>query len=161
MRTAKDLTGLVFGRLTVIERQGSHNGKALWLCKCKCGKNSLVMSTSLTRKPAKNRVNGTKTCGYCNDKTKHAKEYQAWVDMRARCNDPNHQSYKYYGERGIKVDPNWNDFLDFLADVGKAPAELSLERLDVNGNYCKDNCVWTDHRTQMINRRCSIINRIF
>ena len=56
MQIAKDLTGQVFGRLTVVKRHGSHNGKALWLCNCKCGGTALVMSTSLTRKPVGNRV---------------------------------------------------------------------------------------------------------
>jgi len=150
-----DLTGRVLGRLTVITRVGSKQGKPLWLCKCRCGNSIEVISTSLTRGAAKgNRVGGTKSCGICRDKDKYPKEHQAWRDMLGRCLVVTHTSYAYYGGRGITVCERWRvDFLNFLEDMGEAAAGLSLDRIDNSGNYTKDNCRWTTWHIQMKNRR--------
>jgi len=81
-------------------------------------------------------------------------ERQAWRHMRNRCNDPKHHAYDRYGGRGIKVCARWADYDNFLADMGKRPyRKAELDRIDNNGGYSKDNCRWTDHTTNMRNRR--------
>jgi len=72
--------------------------------------------------------------------------------MRNRCRNPNHKSYPRYGGRGIKVCERWNDYANFLEDMREAPAGLSLDRIDNNGDYCKENCRWVDMKVQGSNR---------
>lgn len=81
--------------------------------------------------------------------------YDCWVAMKARCNNPKHPMYQYYGGRGIKVCDRWiNSFDNFLEDMGmKQNQELTLDRIDVNGNYEPDNCRWTTIQEQQKNRR--------
>lgn len=151
-----DLTGKIFGRLTVLERVGSKHNKSLWKCQCKCGNTTEVISICLTRGSQKNnRVGGTKSCGRCKDRERFPKEYSAWSDMLQRCYTMSHRSYSYYGGRGIVVCKEWRlDFLNFLADMGTAPTqEYSLDRIDNNGDYTKCNCRWSTWSEQMKNRR--------
>ena len=104
------------------------------------------------------------TCPCDRDYAKHAKhgessharrtaEYNSWRQMRQRCNDPNNKHYKHYGGRGINVCDRWNEYENFLADMGRRPAKHSLDRIDVNGNYEPDNCRWADSYTQRHNQR--------
>ena len=84
--------------------------------------------------------------------------------MLSRCNNSNNTAYEYYGERGITVCDSWNpleggSFENFLEDMGEREVGLTLDRIDVNGNYCKENCRWADWSTQMLNRRCSKLNK--
>lgn len=154
-RLTKDLSGNIYGRLTVIKRVGSRHNKSLWLCQCRCGNTTEVISICLTRGPAKgNRVGGTKSCGCCRDREKYPKEYVAWSDMLQRCYSIHHESYSYYGARGITVCDKWqHDFLNFLEDMGQAEKHLSLERENNNGNYEPNNCKWATWSEQMQNRR--------
>lgn len=85
------------------------------------------------------------------------KEYQAWIDMRRRCNDPSNKSYVHYGARGITVCAAWSlSFETFYLDMGKCPRGLTLERIDVNGNYEPSNCCWATPKDQTRNRRISL-----
>lgn len=75
--------------------------------------------------------------------------------MKQRCYNPNNDRFQSYGARGITVCERWlNSFTNFLADMGERPPGLTLDRKDTNGNYSPDNCVWSDDRTQLHNRRC-------
>jgi|SRR3990167_1062818 len=82
--------------------------------------------------------------------------YNAWRDMRRRCNNPNYRTYKWYGRRGIKVCDRWDDplegFPNFLADLGYKPSpQHSLDRIDNNGDYSPENCRWTTQKMQSRN----------
>lgn len=81
-------------------------------------------------------------------------EYIAWSGMRQRCNNPNSQSWRLYGGRGIKICERWSEFDAFLSDMGKKPsAHHSIDRIDVNGCYEPENCRWADSTTQSRNTR--------
>ena len=77
--------------------------------------------------------------------------------MRSRCNSKKYTAYKYYGGRGIKVCPRWMEpntgFKNFIEDMGTRPEKYTLDRIDVNGDYCPENCRWSDKTTQSYNRR--------
>ncbi|UGC97776.1 HNH endonuclease [Pantoea phage PdC23] len=78
--------------------------------------------------------------------------------MKARCDNPNNIAYKDYGERGITYSNDWDKFESFLSDMGPKPTKFhSIERLDVNGNYCKSNCIWATNEQQKRNKRNSRI----
>jgi hypothetical protein len=149
-----NLTGRIFGDLTVIERAGRLGNSAAWRIQCKCGTVKIVRSNNLLS-------GSTLGCG------KHKKgsrlrhgmkgtpEYEAWCNMKARCYNPNYDFYVDYGGRGIKVCERWlHSFENFFADMGKRPnADYSIDREDVDGDYEPGNCRWADRPTQSQNRR--------
>lgn len=81
-------------------------------------------------------------------------EYAVWQAMKQRCYNPKNAQYIYYGLRGIKVCERWrNSFTEFISDMGFRPNDsLELDRIDNDGNYCKDNCRWASRKQQMTNR---------
>lgn len=80
-------------------------------------------------------------------------EYRSWQMMRNRCLNKNATDYSYYGGRGISIDPRWDQYENFLLDMGRRPSlSHSLERLDYNGNYVKSNCCWATRKEQARNR---------
>lgn len=155
----KDISGQRFTRLTAIKYVGNdRHGCALWLCKCDCGKEITVLGSSL-------RGGNTKSCGCLNIEIKHKQRvdnprkgqrlYRIWKCMRQRCNDPNSTSYKNYGGRGITICAEWEDYAVFQkwALSNGYKDNLSIERKEVDGNYCPENCTWADDYTQANNRR--------
>jgi hypothetical protein len=103
---------------------------------------------------------GWKSTGYKHGEIQHingrrvaSPEYNTWQHMKNRCLNPYARDYKYYGGRGITIDSAWLVFENFLADMGRRPSsEYTLERINNNGNYCKDNCEWTTREDQARNR---------
>jgi len=85
--------------------------------------------------------------------SKNKNEHRTWANMKSRCNDSNHPRYKDWGGRGIKVCKRWNDFENFLKDMGKRPNGLTLGRISNDGNYEPKNCKWVTPKEQCANRR--------
>ena len=157
-RTPLKLTGQKFGRLTVIARAGKdkHN-RWQWWCLCNCGEYIIVRGASLEE-------DNTKSCGclrrkLCSNRSRtHGKrytpEYNIWNLMKQRCSNSNDFNYKHYGGRGITVCDRWNDFANFWDDMCPRPSpELTLERLNNDLGYSKDNCAWRTWQDQSRNRR--------
>ena len=158
-----DLTGKVFGRLTVVRRSELKTREPSWVCCCSCGSVKTVLGSNLKAKR-------TTSCGCRNREvvaarsTKHghacrgrvAREHRIWRSMLKRCSSPRDPAYKHYGGRGIKVCQRWrgkNGFQNFIADMGPCPDTLTLDRLENNKGYSPKNCAWRTRRDQSRNTR--------
>jgi hypothetical protein len=84
------------------------------------------------------------------------KIYGIWNGMKSRCQNPNNSAYKDYGGRGIKVCDSWNEFSNFYADMGEPKNGMTLERINNDENYCKENCTWANRSEQSLNRRNAV-----
>ena len=84
---------------------------------------------------------------------KNSPTYRSWTCMRERCTDPKHPSFRWYGAEGITVDPAWDDFGTFLADMGERPEGMTLDRIDNSAGYTPGNCRWATKADQSRNRR--------
>ena len=156
MANGHDLTGQVFSRLTAVAFAGNRGKKKerYWECLCECGKTHVVQAYSL-------RSGNTQSCGCLalevrsTHKQSYSDEYHTWQAMKERCHNPNATKYYMYGARGITVCPSWvTSFENFFADMGNRPAkDYSIERLNGNEGYSKENCVWADKTAQANNTR--------
>ena len=158
----KNLTGQKFGRLTVVSLDKNIKGKIYWLCKCDCGKIVSVLRSSLTS-------GNTKSCGCYKrnlDKKRFRKHgmtntriYRIWSGMKKRCNNPKDSNYNFYGGRNIKVCEDWEkNFINFYnwAMANGYKEDLTIDRINNNGNYEPSNCRWITQAEQTRNERSNV-----
>ena len=165
-----EFIGKKFGMLTVVAdagRRKSNNfgGTTPWVIAiCECGGSGDYVLEKL-------RSGHTQTCG-CSTGSIISKSlathgasgsplYKVWSEMKRRCDNPADTSYPNYGGRGISYDARWSDFVLFREDMGDRPAGKTLERVDNDGDYCKENCRWATRKEQGRNKSSNRVLEAF
>lgn len=153
-----DIVGQRFNFLTVESFSHVGEGGAFWNCKCDCGEYKVLRGSDI-------KSGETKSCGcyrreVAHNKATHGRSkdpvYIVWRNMCSRCYDPKSPGYKNYGGRGIAVCDEWRGeggFIVFLRDMGEIPEGYTLDRINVNGNYERENCRWATTGEQGRNKR--------
>lgn len=155
----KDETGKRYGRLIVLKKVESKGNRAMYLCKCDCGNEKIICGRNL-------REGRTMSCGCLRkERARDAtithgmtgtRLHGEWRQMKSRCSIKSSSNYQYYGGRGISICKGWdndfNRFKDWALSNGYSE-ELTLDRIDVNGNYEPSNCRWVTLSVQARNRR--------
>lgn len=168
MKYYKDLTGMRFGRLRALYRNGTDKkGYVIWHCKCDCGNECDVVGRYLTS-------GGTTSCGCYRRELKQnqlsthggtdTRLYRVFLTMLGRCHNPNAHEYENYGGRGITVCEGWHSFEHFRTwaiangyDETAKHGECTLDRIDPNKGYSPENCRWVSMKVQQRNRRNNVL----
>ena len=158
----KDITGLKSGRLKAVSHSHkSKNNGNMWHCICECGNKTIVGESAL-------KGGHTLSCGCLRRDSSRANAkhgmtgttiYRRWTSMKQRCTNPKSVNFEIYGGRGITYDPHWENFENFFEDMAEGfRDDLELDRIDVNGNYCKENCRWATHSENNFNKTIQVNN---
>jgi len=165
-----DIINKKSNKLTVVSyafmrRTKGGQPKHYYNCICDCGKKTIIVRQYLVE-------NRQETCGceanqgnkkytFISGDVRKNTLYNRWTGMLSRCYSKKNHKYSRYGGRGIKVEKEWHDFKNFYHDMGYPKSkEYSLDRIDVNGNYCKENCRWATQKQQQNNRANNIFIEI-
>ena len=150
-----NLVGNKYGKLKVVDLSHLKGNKVYWLCVCDCGNQKSIYQNSLIGKGKVSSCGCSRIGKFTSLSHGFSKKpiYRTWANMLNRCKNINATGYKNYGGRGIKVSKDWGKFENFLRDMGEAPSGLSLDRIDVNKDYSKDNCRWATSIEQNNNKR--------
>ena len=137
----------------MLSRAENKKTKICWLCQCDCGKQTIVQANHLSE-------GSTTSCGHCADARESRLYKSVWNKLFQRCYNPNNKDYKNYGGRGIRVCDEWHDYLAFRTwalengyDENASYGQCTLDRIDVNGDYCPQNCRFVDLTTQCRNKQ--------
>jgi hypothetical protein len=165
-RKIEDLTGQKFGKMTVLGRDTDiQSRRTYWMCQCECGTIKSCRADSLKdgsivscgcRKREQGKTNLTK---HHTHKQSGTRLYYSWQDMKKRCYNEGNSRYANYGGRGIKVCDEWKDnftaFYQWAIENGYSE-KLTIDRINVDGDYEPSNCRWADIKTQCNNRTSNI-----
>lgn len=162
MGVSKDYTGKKYGMLTPIRRlEKSKNGYYIWLCKCDCGNEVERTVDVFTRGKSscgcrQKEILNEMSIGKITHNMTHTRLYRIYKGMIGRCHYPCSQRYRAYGGRGIEVCKEWREdktkFFEWALNNGYRE-DLTIERIDVNGNYCPENCTWIPMHEQYKNKQ--------
>jgi len=152
------MIGEVYGRYTVISA-APPTKYIKYLCRCACGTEKIVAGSDL-------RNGHSKSCGCLRDELNrvrhisHGKRwsaaYKSWAGIKQRTTNPKNPDWRYYGGRGISICDRWMIFENFLEDMGEPRRPgLTIDRIDVDGNYEPKNCRWATRKEQRLNQRKS------
>lgn len=166
----KDLTGQVFGKLTVIgisrKVQSGKRERYYWKCQCQCGNEKEVRTDCLTSGSIrscgclKSEQDAINLSAFHRHKLSNTHLWYVYYGLLSRCYNSKNKSYKNYGGRGIEVCEEWRNSFDSFAEWAKKTGYadgLQIDRIDNNGNYEPANCRWTTVRLQSRNRRSNIV----
>lgn len=150
--------GTIVNGFKIIRKLGKSFGYKYLCVAPVCGHECEITKTGM-------RKSATGMCRECSWKLPNTKSHgqagrgnkspshNSWRGMKDRCDNPKHKHYSSYGGRGITYDPKWATFEGFFEDMGERPEGTSLDRIDIDGDYCKENCRWVDIYLQAQNKR--------